>query len=176
MKYRIVSSHILSKVLKFCTGSSAKSYQCKFAVSDVLVNREPASDELGAALREVIHHKTIRDKFTSVHPDLRARGITRVEVTDEGLYFAREAGENPTLTTASIPPDGAREPVHRASQEASRASQLARAAHSRGDLARAREQYERALGWQSDQMEPWSKLAVVVGETGAYREVREVLE
>ena len=66
--------------------------------------------------------------------------------------------------------------MHRASQEASRASQLARAAHSRGDLARAREQFERALGWQSAQMEPWSKLAVVVGETGAYREVREVLE
>ena len=66
--------------------------------------------------------------------------------------------------------------MSRASQEASSASQLARAAHSRGDLARAREQYERALGWQSDQMEPWSKLAVVVGETGAYREVREVVE
>ena len=93
MKYRIVSSHILSKVLKFCTGSSAKSYQCKFAVSDVLRNREPASDELGAALREVIHHKTIRDKFTSVHPDLGAQGITRVEVRDDGLFFARETGE-----------------------------------------------------------------------------------
>ena len=93
MKYRIVSSHILSKVLKFCTGSSAKSYQCKFAVNDVLVNREPASDELGAALREVIHHSTIRDKFTSVHPDLRARGITRVEVRDDGLFFARDTGE-----------------------------------------------------------------------------------
>ena len=68
------------------------------------MNREPASDELGAALREVIHHKTIRDKFTSVHPDLRARGITRVEVRDEGLYFARETGECPPPTTAFNPP------------------------------------------------------------------------
>ena len=81
---------------------------------------------------------------------------------------------HPQLTPS--PPDGAREPVSRASQEASRASQLAREAHSRGDLARAREQYERALGWQSDEMEQWSNLAMVVGETGAYREVREVVE
>ena len=103
-KYQTLSGLTLSKVLKFCTGSSAKSYQCKFAVKEVLANREPASDELGAALREVIHHKTIRDKFTSVHPDLRARGITRVEVRDEGLYFARESGECPSPTADSIPP------------------------------------------------------------------------
>ena len=92
-EYRRVNCLTLSKVLKFCTGSSAKSYQCKFAVNDVLMNREPASDELGAALREVIHYDTIRGKFTSVHPDLRARGITRVEVRDDGLYFARKTGE-----------------------------------------------------------------------------------
>ena len=62
-------------------------------MKDVLTNREPASDELGAALREVIHYDTIRGKFISVHPDLRAQGITRVEVRDDGLYFARETGE-----------------------------------------------------------------------------------
>ena len=62
-------------------------------MNDVLLNREPASDELGAALREVIHHDSIRGKFTSVHPDLRARGITRVDVGDDGLYFARETGK-----------------------------------------------------------------------------------
>ena len=28
--------YVLIKILKFCTGSSAKSYQCKFAINDIL--------------------------------------------------------------------------------------------------------------------------------------------
>ena len=44
-------------------------------------------DELGAAIKEIIHYKTIRGKFSSVHPDLAAEGITRVEVGEEGLHF-----------------------------------------------------------------------------------------
>ena len=31
-----LSAYALIKILKFCTGSSAKSYQCKFAISEVL--------------------------------------------------------------------------------------------------------------------------------------------
>ena len=44
-------------------------------------------EELGAAIKEIIHYKTIRGKFSSVHPDLAAEGITRVEVGEEGLHF-----------------------------------------------------------------------------------------
>merc|ERR550517_2314675 len=44
-------------------------------------------EEVGAAIKEIIHFKTIRGKFSSVHPDLAAAGITRVEVGEKGLHF-----------------------------------------------------------------------------------------
>ena len=85
--------YVLCKILKWCTGSSAKSYQCKFAVNDVLMNKELETDDIGAALRDVINFNTIRGKFSSVHPDLRAEGVIRVEVLDEGLRFVRETSD-----------------------------------------------------------------------------------
>ena len=70
--------YVLLKVLKYCTGSSATSYQCKFAVQQVFMNKNIETfEELGSAIKEIIHHKTIRGKFSSVHPDLAAEGITR---------------------------------------------------------------------------------------------------
>ena len=42
-----------------------------------------------AAIKETIHFHMIRGKFSSVHPDLVAEGITRVEVGEEGLHFIR---------------------------------------------------------------------------------------
>ena len=48
-----------------------------------------------ARIKEIIQHKTIRGKFSSVHPDLAAEGITRVEVGEEGFHFitgSREGG------------------------------------------------------------------------------------
>jgi len=80
----------MTKILKYCTGSSARSYQCKFAVDRVFINKDIESmEELGAAIKEIIHYSTIRGKFSSVHPDLAAEGITRVEVGEEGLHFIR---------------------------------------------------------------------------------------
>ena len=88
-----LEAYVLLKVLKYCTGSSAKSYQCKFAVQQVFMNKSIESmEELGAAIKEIIHYKTIRGKFSSVHPDLAAEGITRVEVGEEGLHFIRNNG------------------------------------------------------------------------------------
>ena len=82
--------YILMKVLKYCTGSSSTSYKVKFAVQQVFMNKEIENmDELGPAIKEIIHHNTIRGKFSSVHPDLAAEGITRVEVGEEGLHFIR---------------------------------------------------------------------------------------
>ena len=49
-------------------------------------------EEVGAAIKEIIHYKTIRGKFSSVHPDLAAEGITRVEVGEEGLHFIKTTG------------------------------------------------------------------------------------
>ena len=76
------------KIIKYCTGSSARSYQCKYAIKEAFRNKDIGGmEELGAGIREVIHYKTIRGKFSSVHPDLAAVGITRVEVGEEGLHF-----------------------------------------------------------------------------------------
>ena len=89
---RKMEVYALLKILKYCTGSSARSYQCKFAVQQAFINKNIVNMEkmeLGAAIKELIYYKTIRGKFSSVHPDLAAEGITRVEVGEEGLHFIR---------------------------------------------------------------------------------------
>ena len=83
---------MLIKILKFCTGSSAKSYQCKFGISRVLHNRLVAAEDLGKAIQDVIHLKTLRGKFSSVHPELRREGIVRVDMGERGLHFVRDEG------------------------------------------------------------------------------------
>ena len=91
LKGRKLDAYVLVKILKYCTGSSARSYQCKFAVDRVFINKSIESmEEVGAAIKEIIHFKTIRGKFSSIHPDLEAEGITRVEVGEEGLLFIKE--------------------------------------------------------------------------------------
>ena len=82
--------YVLLKIIKYCTGSSARSYQCKYAVKEALKNKRiESTEEVGAAIKEVIHYKTIRGKFSSVHPDLASEGITKVDVGEEGLYFIK---------------------------------------------------------------------------------------
>ena len=91
-----LDAYVLLKILKYCTGSSAKSYQCKYAVNEVFSNKSiESTEELGAAIEEIIQYKTIRGKFSSVHPDLEAESITRVEVGEEGVHFIKqnESGE-----------------------------------------------------------------------------------
>ena len=88
-----LSVYVLIKILKFCTGSSAKSYQCKFAINYALRNKLVSDvEELGDVIQKVIHHYTLRGKFSSVHPELRREGIIRVEVGKEGLRFIRDSG------------------------------------------------------------------------------------
>ena len=87
--------YVLIKILKFCTGSSAKSYQCKFGINTLLWNRDLSDvEELGDVIQEVIHYYTLRGKFSSIHPELRREGIIRVEVGKEGLHFIRDSGAN----------------------------------------------------------------------------------
>ena len=98
--------YVLLKIIKYCTGSSARSYQCKFAVKEALMNNSIESlEEVGAALKEVIHYRTIRGKFSSVHPDLAAEGITRVEVGEEGLHFIsdQQPGDHTINTLTYLP-------------------------------------------------------------------------
>ena len=79
--------YVLIKILKFCTGSSAKSYQCKFGINYALNNRVVAAEELGKAIQDVIHYQTLRGKFSSVHPELRQEGIVRVYVGEKGTLL-----------------------------------------------------------------------------------------
>ena len=83
--------YVLAKMVKTFTASSAKSIQLKMAVNDVLINNiDISNDDLGASLRSVLQHKEIRGQFSSIHPDLKAEGVARVEVTDQGLCFVRD--------------------------------------------------------------------------------------
>ena len=85
--------YVLIKILKFCTGSSAKSYQCKFAIRDVIENRAVSDmEELGDLIQKVIHYYTLRGKFSLIHSELRREGIIRVEVGKEGLRFIQDSG------------------------------------------------------------------------------------
>ena len=83
-----MDAYVVVKILKYSTGSSARSFQCKYAINDTFGNKSVESmEELGAAIKEVIQYQTIRGNFSSVHPELAAEGITRVEVGEEGLHF-----------------------------------------------------------------------------------------
>ena len=83
-----MDAYVLLKIIKYCTDSSARSYQCKYAVNRPFANKSIESmEEVGAAIKEIMEYQTIRGKFSSVHPDLAAEGITRVEVGEEGLHF-----------------------------------------------------------------------------------------
>ena len=85
-----MDAYVLLKILKYCTDSSARSYQMKYAVDQAFGNKSiDSTEDIGTAIKEIIHYKTIRGKFSSVHPDLAAEGITRVEVGEEGLHFIR---------------------------------------------------------------------------------------
>ena len=82
--------YALLKVLKYCTNSSARSYQLKFALNMALGNRtDDDIGQLGTAIKEVIYYLTIRGKFSNVHPHLAAEGIVGVEVGEEGLLFLK---------------------------------------------------------------------------------------
>ena len=83
-----MDAYVLLKILKYCTGSPARSYQMKYAVDQVFFNKSiDSTEDLGPALKKIIHHSTIRGKFSSVHPDLAAEGIIKVDVKEEGIHF-----------------------------------------------------------------------------------------
>ena len=100
LKERKMDAYVLLKILNYCTGSAARSYQLKYAVDRVFGNKSiDRTEDLGKAIQEIVHYNTLRGKFSSVHPDLAAVSITRVEVGEEGLHFIRNnpAGEYPAF-------------------------------------------------------------------------------
>ena len=83
------------KILKQLTDNHTTSYHCKFARNDSLFGRtrfrdkDICEDDIGAALMEVIKHRTVRGKFLSIHPDLRATGVSWLEIGEHGITFHR---------------------------------------------------------------------------------------
>ena len=82
--------YVLGKIMKYATGSKAKSYQLKWAVDDIFLNKEPSEDNLGGALREVMEHPVVRGTFGGVHDDLTTLGVTKVVVRDNEIDFESE--------------------------------------------------------------------------------------
>ena len=68
-------------------------FQLKWALAEKLLNASPADvGGLGAALRLVLTHKSLRDKFTGVNRELEEAGIRSIEVTDKGFRLIRDLG------------------------------------------------------------------------------------
>ena len=83
--------YILLKILKTCTDSKATSYKVKFAVQMMLKGVDPDQTGMGQAVRRVMEYKTIKNKFSSIHPDLKKKGYTGVKVTDTGFLFLKNS-------------------------------------------------------------------------------------
>ena len=55
---------VLLKIIEYCTGSSAKSYQCLYNAVEIALKNIESMDELGIALKDIIDFQTLRDKFS----------------------------------------------------------------------------------------------------------------
>ena len=161
--------YVLLKILKGLTGSSAQRFHCKFAWNEVLTNRHTRrvtdidESELGIALQEVIKHRIIRGKFNSVHPDLRARGIVKVEVGEKGFIFRREGW----LETG----DQDAGDIGQA-EVAGWVRNLGIAAFDAKEYRRALIYFEKSVNMLPESMEAWTSLASTLSEMNAHNEVR----
>ena len=151
--------YALIKMLKHFTGSSVKSYMIKFAMNMSLLGSMTKVNaiDLGFNIRRVLHHWTIKDKFSSVHPELKAMGIIRVEVGDSGVIFHRKV----------VGLSGKQEEVKEGGKEKEKGNQ----AYRKADFARAMVHYQRALDTDSENVIYWSNLSAVMFEIRAFKEV-----
>ena len=70
----------------------------KFAVQQVFLNKNIETiEDLGVAIKKIIHHNILRGKFSSVLPDLASEGVTAVEVVEEGLHFITDSKDGGLL-------------------------------------------------------------------------------
>ena len=83
--------------------SNPSIFQLKWALSDKLLNASPADvGGIGAALRLVLTHKSLRDKFTGLNRDLEEAGFRSIEVTDTGFSLIRD-GDTELTTQGPAP-------------------------------------------------------------------------
>ena len=112
---------------------------------------------MGLNIRKVLRHWTIKDKFSSVHPELEAMGITAVKVGDSGFIFHRK--------DARV--SGKEKEVQEAEKEKERGNE----AHRKADFATAIVHYQRALDIDSENVVYWSNLSAVMFKINAFKEV-----
>ena len=172
----------MAKILKWLTGSKAKSYDIKFALEDINPgsSKNISESELGAALQEVIHCRFIRGKFNSVHPDLRAKGVTRVEVGSQGITFHRDSSVGEFISTGFFKTAYAYEggPCDNGEQTGTKCivasnKRLGNEAFKAKDFKRAVAAYEKAVNLDPETMACWGNLSAILMETKAFKEVRQ---
>ena len=77
----------LLKVIKYCTGSNAKSYECKFAIHMTFLNIEPKEEHLGLSLMKAMEHHLIKGSFNGVRKELRDVGIEDIVLRENCIEF-----------------------------------------------------------------------------------------
>jgi len=83
--------YCLGKMLKYFTRADVTSYKLKWALEQKLFNAPPADvGGIGAALRLVLTHTSLRDKFTGVNKELEEAGFRSIQVTDTGFRLIRD--------------------------------------------------------------------------------------
>ena len=67
------------------------TFQIKWALNQKLTNASPADvGGIGAAIRLVLTHKSLRDKFTGVSKELEEAGFRSIQITDTGFRLLRD--------------------------------------------------------------------------------------
>ena len=130
----------------------------KFALHLSMQGDGVNANDLGFNIRRVLRHWTIKDKFLPVNQELRAMGITGVEVGDNGFIFHRK--------------DVCLSAKQKEMDEAEQEKGQGNCAYRRKDFSRAMVHYQRALDIESDNVIFWSNLSAVMFEIKAFREVR----
>ena len=146
-------------MLKHFTGSSSsvKSYMIKYALHMSLLGVEVDASTLGLNIRRVLRHWTMKDKFSSVHPDLKAMGISAVEVGDSGFIFHRKY----------VGFSAKEKEVEEAEKEKERGNEE----HRKSDFAKAIVHYQRALDIDSENGIYWGNLSAAMFGVKAFKEV-----
>ena len=57
----------------------------------MLSGADPDKTGIGQAVSRVMEYRTIKNKFSSIHPDLKKKGYTGVKVTDTGFLFLKNS-------------------------------------------------------------------------------------
>ena len=77
----IFSGSLLSPVFNII------ALQVKFAVDRALDHKKYETGDIGQSLLRVLEYYTMKNQFDEVCPELAEIGVTKIEVTSEGLKF-----------------------------------------------------------------------------------------